>query len=549
MNHKQTTKKGARITRPDGVSIMDGLRAGDNGIRTSIGKNYNNAIFGRDSSIVGDILTTVNPDITHNIIMALAKLQGVRTDKASNEEPGRIHHEYRKYRHRETHPIKKGVFKAVALLWGGDRQHMITYFSMDATPLYVLMVADYATVRPEILEKEVIRYDGKSASIHRSLMDAAGWMMRQVTDDGLVEVPRGNFFSLMNQTWKDSPSGYIQPDGRPLDITKPVAYLEMQGLMAEALTRVAHLLRDESAAEQWRDTAAKIRKAILTRFWQEPEHYFASAIQAGKRGDQVVATIESDPGWLLNTGLFDHLNQAEKEKYIGGIVRRLFSDDFMTDAGIRARALRYHRKLALADYHGSYTTWPIDSYMFSRGLRRQHLPLLADQVDARVIDAINKAGNFYEFFFVDANGRVVYDPRAAKSPFHRRDGERVTTLLPAMMPESNIAWTVALGLELRHEDGKMDEARDQKPWQAKLELAQLRSIKPLSLARILATTDQAVPSRAPIVLKEMQGQAAFAGQIAAMLADGAAERLGQKLTRGIGVVSLRAPLVESAKNH
>src|SRR6202012_2267186 len=107
-----------KVERPDGVAIMDSLRAGENGIRTSLGANYNNAIFGRDSSIVGDILTTVNPHITNNIILALARLQGVRDDKLSGEEPGRIMHEYRKYQHWETGPVKKEIFKLVGRLWG-----------------------------------------------------------------------------------------------------------------------------------------------------------------------------------------------------------------------------------------------------------------------------------------------------------------------------------------------------------------------------------------------------------------------------------------------
>ena len=528
------------VIRPDGVAIMDGLRAGDNGVRTSMGSNYNNAIFGRDSSLVGDILSDINPHITHNIILALARLQGVRDDKFSNEEPGRIHHEYRKYSHWEANVIKKTIFKAVGYLWGGDRDHVVTYFSMDSTPLFVLMVADYAKKKPEILDMTVTRYDGNEVTIRQSAIDAAAWMMRQVNEDGLVEVGRGNFFSLMNQTWKDSPTGYIRPDGRPLDITYPVAYLEMQGLIAESLTRLAHLLPKEVFTEEWRTVAHGVRRATLVRFWQVDEQYFASAIQATEHGDEIVTTIESDPGWLLNTSLFDHLELKERQKYVGGIVRRLFSPNFITDAGIRARALRYRKRLAMADYHGSYTTWPIDSYMFARGLRRQNFPLLADQIDARIIDAINKSGNFYEYYFVDANERVVYDPDAAKSPFQRVEGRRITTLIPAMMPESNIAWTVALGLELRHEEHLKKVARKQERWQKKLEVELLSSIKLFSLKQVLVTVEQDLPPRPPIVLKMTTGQVAFANQIVRMLVDSAIERSAAKVVQGIGTVARRA---------
>ncbi len=529
-------KKIVEVVRPDGLAIIDSLRAGDKGIRTSLGANYNNAIFGRDSSIVGDILTTVNPHITGNIILALARLQGVRYEKATNEEPGRIMHEYRKYQHWETGALKKVIFKAIARLWGGDSQRVITYYSMDSTPLYVLMVADYAQLKPEVLDMRITRYDGKAVTIRQTVIEACEWMMRQVNSEGLVEVPRGNFFSLMNQTWKDSPTGYIQPDGTPLDITRPVAYLEMQGLVSEALSRATNIVD----TEEWRHMAKRLRATIAARFWREDEQYFASAIQYNKHGQTVVTTLESDPGWLLNTGVFDDFNEEEQKKYISGIVRRLFSPDFLTDAGVRARALRYRKKLALSDYHGSYTTWPIDSYMFSRGLRRHNLPLLADQLDARVIDAINKSGDFYEYFFVDANDRVVYDPQAAATPFHRHVRQRVITLLPALMPESNIAWTVALGLELRHEDSRKNEHHPQKRWQSQLEAEVLHTIRPFPLKKILATQEQPVPDRPPIILARKTGEVVFAGQIVGMLKNAAIERLEEKMKRGLGALAHRA---------
>jgi len=53
------------------------------------------ALFGRDSLITSLQLLPVEPDVARATLRELASLQGRRDDPATDEEPGKIVHEYR----------------------------------------------------------------------------------------------------------------------------------------------------------------------------------------------------------------------------------------------------------------------------------------------------------------------------------------------------------------------------------------------------------------------------------------------------------------------
>src|SRR3954454_14951986 len=53
------------------------------------------ALFGRDSLIVSLQLLPVRPDVARATLRALAALQGRRDEPGSQEEPGKIGHEFR----------------------------------------------------------------------------------------------------------------------------------------------------------------------------------------------------------------------------------------------------------------------------------------------------------------------------------------------------------------------------------------------------------------------------------------------------------------------
>ena len=85
------------------------------------------ALFGRDSCIVSWQLIDYDPDIARHTIEILARLQGKKIDNTSEEEPGKIIHEW--------HP---NPAKYKALAWP-----LPYYGSVDATPLFIYLCGLY----------------------------------------------------------------------------------------------------------------------------------------------------------------------------------------------------------------------------------------------------------------------------------------------------------------------------------------------------------------------------------------------------------------------
>src|SRR5690606_37677332 len=142
--------------------------------------------------------------------------------------------------------------------------------------------------------------------------------------------------------WKDSITGYIREDGEPLNLSKPIAYLEVQAFTAEALQKVSATLPASKKTERYRNKAAAVRQATLDKFWIPDRQFFAPALVSDDRGKhRRMYVLSSDPRWLLQTNVFDDLPNQERQKYVSGIVRGLFSAHFLTDAGLRTRSLQY----------------------------------------------------------------------------------------------------------------------------------------------------------------------------------------------------------------
>jgi hypothetical protein len=75
--------------------------------------------------------------------------------------------------------------------------------------------------------------------------------------------------------------------------------------------------------------------------------------------------------------------------------------------------------------------------VFARGLRRQGLLTLARDIENRMINAAAISGLFAEFFYVDLENRVVFDPKA----LYARVAPQ--TILGTNIPERTQAWTVS----------------------------------------------------------------------------------------------------------
>jgi glycogen debranching enzyme len=469
--------------RPDldtssALKALARLREKGKGIHPSEGENFNHTLFTRDSAITARQLIGHDPTIAHETILALASRQGALLNLKTDEEPGRMHHEERDMREWKAGLSNKLMRSALSVLWGGSTTDMMTYFSMDATPLYLLLVSDYTVHDASILDEVVTLRDGSTISIAESIEAAADWIIGHQTRNKLIEIPRHNRYSLTHQTWKDSLTGYIHEDGNSLNLSQPIAYLEVQALAVDSLIRTADTLKKRipQKAAQWKKVAEEITHATLHDFWEESSQYFISTIDRDKHGERRKNGVEqSDPGWLLNTAIFDHISERERKKYVSGIINKLFSDDFLTDAGIRSRSLQYADVLAVTDYHGALTSWPIDTYMISQGLRRQGFAKLADQLDTRIINSVNISGEFYEFFIVDKDGTVVLNIEQAK-----KRSANAKTLAVQFLPDKGFGWTVVADIMIKNRRNLHWKPAPQRPWNRSLEHEVLNNTKHIS---------------------------------------------------------------------
>jgi hypothetical protein len=167
-------------------------------------------------------------------------------------------------------------------------------------------------------------------------------------------------------------------------------------------------------------------------------------------------------GWTLNTSFWEELPKEQKAQTISSIVKRLFSDDFLTPVGLRTRALGTPQPLqGVVEYHGRLTVWPMFTFMVIEGLRRHNLHRLAEQLENRLINGLNASGNFEEFFVLDHDGSMLRSVPGKKA---------ARTVSAQMLPEKNIAFTVIPSMVLaERSDNPKRSWPKPNDWQKQLE--------------------------------------------------------------------------------
>ena len=121
-------------------------------------------------------------------------------------------------------------------------------------------------------------------------------------------------------------------------------------------------------------------------------------------------------------------------------MHRLAQDDFVTPVGLRARAKGSDSSLKVADYHGSWTVWPVDTFVYARGLHHHGFDKLAVEQEKRLFAGINTTGSYNEYFLVTPENKVLYHPH------HVPKGMKLPKVPVQIIPEHNLAWTIAAAL-------------------------------------------------------------------------------------------------------
>lgn len=442
------------------------------GIYTSLGRYYNHTIFGRDCGMSAKFVADFDHETVWNTILTLASYQGVETNRVTQEEPGRIHHEMRDYTTWQGRWYDRAGLWWADRVWGTSNKRLLTYFAADTTATYIRLVNKYAThIDGSIVERIVPRKDGKEVMVGASIEAAANWLSAQVDETGLFRVARTNRWSLPYQTFADSVTAYTWSDGSPADTSGPHSFVEVQAYVIDALQDAALLLPGSEYAHAWHSLTETMHAALFREFWSGQHSAFSPGIFE-RNGNLMQLDTEMITGaWTLNASFWEkHMDMNQREKLMA-VVKRLFKDDFLTDVGIRTRSVLTDEPLGdMIDYHGKRTVWPMFNFMVIEGLRRHGLYRLARQLEYRVLNGINAIGNFPEFMIVEPDGKL-YAPD--KSASLKRAGQ--------MIPEQNIAFTVvpAITLAQRHLYARHKPASS--GWRYDLEQEVLRTIPSVEL--------------------------------------------------------------------
>lgn len=297
------------------------------------------APFGRDSAITALQLLPYQPEVAAGTLRFLAAWQGRARDDFKDEEPGKILHEYR-----------RGEMAACR-----EIPFVPYYGSVDATPLFVVLLAEY------------VRWTGDLA-LARALwpaVQAALTWMREHGDrdgDGYLEYVTRSPLGLANQGWKDSPDAVMHADGSLAP--PPIALVEAQGYAYAAwhgAGELARLLGEAGDAARCRTAADRLRAAFNQDFWLEHDGIYALALDGAKRPCAVMA---SNVGQALWAGIVDEARAA-------AVAKRLMAPDMFSGWGLRTLSARERRFNPMSYHNGS--VWPHDSALAVAGFRRYRL--------------------------------------------------------------------------------------------------------------------------------------------------------------------------------
>lgn len=458
------------------------------GIYTSNGAFYNHTFFGRDTAMAAKFVTDFDHQVTRETIVALAALQGTKYDPKTHEEPGRIHHEFRDFTTWKGDRAERLALGFFRKRWGATDKQLLSYYAADTTALYIRLVHKYIShVDKSFLDVTIKSRDGHTYTVRDSVARAADWLCTQLNEHDHFVTKRSNEWSLPFQTFADSSTAFPRQDGSLANFRRGITYTEVQAFVTDALEDVTQMLEDDHRRHEWQSSAHDMRRALMKDFWNTNEQFFGSAYD--EKGLVDMPTISA--GWTLNTSLWDEIAEPKRVEIISAIVKRLFSDDFLTPVGLRSRSLHANQPLpGVIEYHGRLTVWPMFSFMVIEGLRRHRLHQLATELENRVVNGINASGAFEEFLVVDGGGHLL-----------RNVGkEHAEVVVDAqMLPEKHIAFTVIPAMVLAWRATNRGRAwPPQSDWQKNLEqevLAGLERTERLSPEEAINVVTAAVPTQ------------------------------------------------------
>ncbi len=317
------------------------------------GTPWFDALFGRDSLIIGLQTLAFRPQIARETLKTLSRWQGKRLDPERDEEPGKILHEYRRGEVSQSGQLPFSPY----------------YGTIDATPLFLLLAAEYYrwTADRRLLQQ-----------LRPQLLEAVRWLYEygDLDGDGYIEYEKRAEGGLVNQGWKDSHDAIIHTDGSLAEA--PIALVEVQGYLYAAKRRLApvlDMLGHAPLARRLEGEARSLRRRFQTDFWLSDLGFYALALDGGKRP---CATVASNVGHALWTGIVSRTRAAQ-------VVERVLANDLFSGWGIRTVSHASPRYNPLGYHLG--TVWPHDNAITAFGFKMYGFEEELNEVATGLFDA------------------------------------------------------------------------------------------------------------------------------------------------------------------
>lgn len=309
--------------------------------------------FGRDSIIASYQSLLVQPALAEGTLKVMARFQGKKNDKYTEEQPGRIIHE-----------IRFGRLAAQKTI-----PHAHYYGTIDATPLFVILAEQYYRLTGNL---DLIKM------LKNNIYAALDWLDKygDLDGDGFIEYHKTNPKGITNQGWKDSGEAVNFADGRMAET--PIALVEVQGYAYSAKKRGANLARilgDTKKADALESQAKELKEKFNKAFWMEDKGYFCLGLDKDKKQ---IDSITSNGAHVLWTRIAD-VEKAE------AVAERILQSDMFSGWGIRTLSTEDAAYNPVSYHNGS--VWPHDNSIIMVGLLKYGLEKEAAQILSALVDA------------------------------------------------------------------------------------------------------------------------------------------------------------------
>jgi glycogen debranching enzyme len=355
--------------------------------------------FGRDGIITAMQLLWAQPDVAKGVLSFLAATQATQVSDAQDAQPGKILHE-----------MRGGEMAAL-----GEVPFARYYGSIDATPLFLMLVAAYyeRTADLEFVDR-----------LWPNVLSAVTWIddYGDLDRDGFLEYARKSRNGLVQQGWKDSHDSVFHADGSLAE--PPIALCEVQAYVYAAwtgLARIADIRREHELCAHWKSRAEQLRERFDDAFWCDDLGTYAMALDGQKRPCRVRT---SNAGHCLMAGIA----RPERARRVNDL---LMSETTFAGWGVRTLDAEEVRYNPMSYHNGSI--WPHDNAIAAAGLARYGFGAAA----AKIFGAIFSLSDVVD----------LHRLPELICGFHRRNGQRPTLYPVACAPQAWAAGSVYLLLQ------------------------------------------------------------------------------------------------------